>query len=538
MLAADGGTAAVAAVTPRTAWLFAGVNAVAVRALGREHALRITRLDARALRSRLSFGTGSLAIMVSLGALWNAGPLIVAAVSGAAASALFSVSQRFPMGALALPDRMSVVLFPAAGEPGASPAWLIARGTRLALLALTPVAIVLLVAADAILSAWLDDVPEDGPLVLRLTTAAVLAYGLCAGAVQVLWATGEVRRLAAGLAASALLATAGGAVLVAAFGPAGAAGGLLAGAASAAAWTLRLSASATGGRVRELVGDAVRGLAVPAAACAAVAGGLMALPLDDGWLRVLIVAAGALIGYVSAMVAARDTVRAVAGRFPRLRSTGYFLLDLSAAMLDTPRRNRKGAVAAYEVAPDPWGYGTAWGPRHLGLTERLLDTATGSERFGTAIDVGCGEGWVTERLAPRCAEVLAVDISDTALGRARERCAHAANVRFQRWDLLRDPPLGEFDLVLAMGVFEVFRRPSAMRRVRRRILDMTAPGGHLLVTTTKQSPVTEESRWSSGLLRGGPAIDRFLRESGQLRRRAVEESPTHVLTLYERLGAR
>ena len=537
VLAADGGAAAVAACYAATAWLFAGVNALAVRALAPEHALRMTRLDRRALRSRLSFGTGSLAIMVSLGALWNAGPLIVAAVSGAAASALFSVSQRFPMGALALPERMSVVLFPAAGEAGASPAWLIARGTRLSLLALTPVAIVLLIGADAILSAWLDDVPEDGPLVLRLTTVAVLAYGLCAGAVQVLWATGEVRRLAAGLAASALLATAGGAVLAAALGPAGAAGGLLAGAAAASAWTLRLSASATGDRVRDLVGDAVRGLAGPAAACAVVAGGLMALPLDDGWPRVLIVAAGALIGYVSAMLS-RDSVRAVARRFPRLRSAGYFLLDLRAAALDTPRRNRKGAVAPYEAAPDPWGYETAWGPRHLGLTERLLDTLTGAAPCGSAIDVGCGEGWVTERLSPRCADVLAVDISATALERARERCAHAANVRFRRWDLLRDEPLGEFDLVLAMGVFEVFRRPSTMRRARRRILDMTAPGGHLLVTTTKQSPVIERSRWSGGLVRGGPAIDRFLRESGQLRRRATEESPTHVLTLYERLGAR
>ena len=103
------------------------------------------RVDGQALRSRVSYGAGSLAIMVSLGALWNAGPLIVAAGSGAAASALFAVSQRFAMGALALPERISVVLFPAAGQPDASHAWLIARGTRLTLTALLPVAIVLLV---------------------------------------------------------------------------------------------------------------------------------------------------------------------------------------------------------------------------------------------------------------------------------------------------------------------------------------------------------------------------------------------------------
>ena len=143
---------------------------------------------------------------------------------------------------------------------------------------------------------------------------------------------------------------------------------------------------------------------------------------------------------------------------------------------------------------------------------------------------------MTERIAPRCGDVLAVDISDTALRRAGERCADARNVRFQRWDVLRDPALGQFDLVLAMGVLEVFLRPATMRRARRRIIEMIAPGGHLLVTTTKQSPVVEQARWSRRLVRGSRAIDRFLCDSGELRRCATEESATHVLTVYRRTG--
>ena len=89
-----------------------------------------------------------------------------------------------------------------------------------------------------------------------------------------------------------------------------------------------------------------------------------------------------------------------------------------------------------------------------------------------------------------------------------------------------------------MGVLEVFRRPSAMRRARGRIVEMVAPGGHLLVTTTKQSGVVEDAPWSGRLVRGGRAIDRFLRDSGRLRVCASEESTTHVLTIYERVGER
>ena len=170
VLAAGGGTAAVArlvrgdVVAARRAR-----TSLTVRAHGSAaRLLRLVGSTRAALRSRLSYGTGSLAIMVSLGALWNAGPLIVAAISGAAASALFAVSQRFPMGALALPERISVVLFPAAGQADANSAWLIARGTRLTLTALLPVAVVLLAGAEPVLDAWLDQVPPDGPLVLRL----------------------------------------------------------------------------------------------------------------------------------------------------------------------------------------------------------------------------------------------------------------------------------------------------------------------------------------------------------------------------------
>jgi SAM-dependent methyltransferase len=136
------------------------------------------------------------------------------------------------------------------------------------------------------------------------------------------------------------------------------------------------------------------------------------------------------------------------------------------------------------------------------------------------------------RLLSRCREIVAVDISPVALERARRRCGDAPQVHFERWDLFNGRPLGKFDLVLALGVLELFRRPVALRRARRRILESLAPGGQLLVTTTKQNPVVEHAGWSAVLIRGSLQIDRFLRRSGQLQVRAQVESDTHRMTLY------
>jgi SAM-dependent methyltransferase len=221
-------------------------------------------------------------------------------------------------------------------------------------------------------------------------------------------------------------------------------------------------------------------------------------------------------------------------RVPWLRSAVYLLIHVGTAARDSRARGRCESLAAYAERPDPWGYESAWGAEHLALAERLLRTARGGGRIARAVDVGCGEGWMTQRLLSCCDDVLAVDLSPLALERARQRCAGAGRVRFERWDALRDPPLGDFDVVLAMGVLELFRRPWTLRRVRRCLIEMVAPGGHLLVATTKQSPVVEGARWSRLLVRGSRSIDRSLLAGGELERRGRQESDTHLLTLYRR----
>jgi SAM-dependent methyltransferase len=98
---------------------------------------------------------------------------------------------------------------------------------------------------------------------------------------------------------------------------------------------------------------------------------------------------------------------------------------------------------------------------------------------GRALDVGCGEGADAIWLAGRGWAVTAVDISEVALGRAREAAQLAgATVEWLAGDILElDLPARSFD-------FLSLQYPSLPKAAGegavRRLLDAVQPGGLLL----------------------------------------------------------
>lgn len=99
---------------------------------------------------------------------------------------------------------------------------------------------------------------------------------------------------------------------------------------------------------------------------------------------------------------------------------------------------------------------------------------------GSVLDVGCGTGEITQRLAakyPR-ATFAGVDLEEQHLDRARIRCARfGSRVRFQNGDALSLPfPDAQFDLVVCRHVLQAIpdaaRALAEMRRVLR-------PGGRM-----------------------------------------------------------
>ena len=103
---------------------------------------------------------------------------------------------------------------------------------------------------------------------------------------------------------------------------------------------------------------------------------------------------------------------------------------------------------------------------------------TGTER---ALEIGCGEGYGARLLAAAAKEVLAVDISDLAILRAKRLHRDCDNLFFARADLLSTAwAPGRYDLVLCSEVL-YYLEPEDLEPARRKILDLLEPRGRLLL---------------------------------------------------------
>ncbi len=112
---------------------------------------------------------------------------------------------------------------------------------------------------------------------------------------------------------------------------------------------------------------------------------------------------------------------------------------------------------------------------------------------GRALDLGCGEGGDSVHLARLGWRVTAVDVSPTALSRAREMADSAgvsSLVTTERHDLASSFPSGSFDLVVAMFFQSPLELPR--ERVLHRAADSLAPGGHLVVVEHGSAPTWSE----------------------------------------------
>lgn len=126
------------------------------------------------------------------------------------------------------------------------------------------------------------------------------------------------------------------------------------------------------------------------------------------------------------------------------------------------------------------------------VNARLIEFA-GDLRPGRALDLGAGEGADAIWLATRGWQVVAVDISETALVRAAEDAGElAARIEFLPLDLNVSFPDGEFNLVSA----QFLHSHAALDResILRRAAGAVAPGGTLLIVDHGEAPP-----WASGL---------------------------------------
>jgi SAM-dependent methyltransferase len=176
----------------------------------------------------------------------------------------------------------------------------------------------------------------------------------------------------------------------------------------------------------------------------------------------------------------------------------------------------------YETSVDPYGYRTS--ARQRRRYERTLEALQG-RRFARALEVGCSEGVLTEMLAPHCEELLAVDVSEVAVRRARQRVAGLTGVAIERRTLPDELPAGQFDLILCSDVLCYWDRERLLAGLRafERAL---APGGWLLAVHWRPDTPTHTM--------SGERVHRLLRRHTTLRHRWRRTEWTHRFDCFER----
>ena len=118
------------------------------------------------------------------------------------------------------------------------------------------------------------------------------------------------------------------------------------------------------------------------------------------------------------------------------------------------------------------------------------------------LDVGCGVGRWSRRLAARGAQVTGIDLSPTMIAEARRRAQAdgiAGRCRFATQNLADLDAGAPFDLVLGVTVLQHILEPAALHAALARMTQHLAPGGRMVLL--EAAPTRASSHCDSSIFR-------------------------------------
>src|SRR5688572_17283513 len=108
----------------------------------------------------------------------------------------------------------------------------------------------------------------------------------------------------------------------------------------------------------------------------------------------------------------------------------------------------------YAKDPDPWDFETSpYEAAKYAATVKALE----GRRYTRALEIGCSIGVLTAALKHHADELLAIDVSASALDAARVR---NPTVSFERREIPEEFPDGKFDLTIASEVVYYLDAPA------------------------------------------------------------------------------
>jgi predicted TPR repeat methyltransferase len=185
------------------------------------------------------------------------------------------------------------------------------------------------------------------------------------------------------------------------------------------------------------------------------------------------------------------------------------------------RLGREDFEGLYAESGDPWDFETSEYERKK--YERTLEVL-GGRRFERALEAGASIGVFTEMLADRCDQLLAVDVSERAVAKARKRLSDREHVRVERRTLPEEMPHGPFDLIVASEVLYYFTREEMLATLEAFEREL-APGGALLAVHWRRETRTYPLQ--------GDDVHELLREHTRLHNNKTIVEQDYRLDLFE-----
>lgn len=161
-----------------------------------------------------------------------------------------------------------------------------------------------------------------------------------------------------------------------------------------------------------------------------------------------------------------------------------------------------------------------------------------AERY---LEIGCGPGTWTKVVAPRCAEVFALDISANMIEQAKRYVGDAGHVTFIHGDAAQYQPREQIDGIFSFRVLEYV---DGWRELLTRVAAQVPAGGQAVICTKTPFSVyrgTGRERWfTTGVRRAFGQAKRWV-----LRQKAPEQnlvfwqkyiSPRQMQTVLENAG--
>jgi SAM-dependent methyltransferase len=130
----------------------------------------------------------------------------------------------------------------------------------------------------------------------------------------------------------------------------------------------------------------------------------------------------------------------------------------------------------YGDAVDPWGISRGW---YEERKRALVLAALPRPRFALALEPGCGNGDLTAALGARCDRLIAWEVVDAAIDRARARTADLPGVEIHRGALPGGWPELSAELIVLSEV-GYYLDEADLRSAIGSAAAHLAPGGHLV----------------------------------------------------------